>query len=223
MEAAAPWLVLQLADSAFPAGGFAHSAGLEAAAQHGEAAGDEGLRAFVADALWQSGHGALPFARAAHRDPARFEALDAAADAFLVNHVANRASRAQGRATLSACARSFDDAAVRDLDARARAARSPRHHAPVWGALLAALGVPLDEASRLLLFVTLRGVVSAAVRLNLVGTFRAQALQRECAPLLDEVLARCASIAPEDVAQTAPRLDLFAATHDALYARLFQS
>ena len=48
-------LVLQLADSAFPTGGFAHSAGLEAAAQLGEIEGPAGLRAFAEEALWQAG------------------------------------------------------------------------------------------------------------------------------------------------------------------------
>ena len=38
-----PFLLLQLADSAFPTGGFAHSGGLEAAYQLGEIDGPEGL------------------------------------------------------------------------------------------------------------------------------------------------------------------------------------
>src|SRR5437868_5024051 len=76
------WRVLQLADSAFPTGGFSHSAGLEAAAQQGEVPDAEALRTFVVGVLWQAGHGALPFLRAAYEqdaDPAR---LDAWCDAF---------------------------------------------------------------------------------------------------------------------------------------------
>src|SRR6185312_5576255 len=53
-------LLLQLGDSAFPAGGFAHSGGLEAAAQLGEVKGAEAVRAFCEQSLWQTGRGALP-------------------------------------------------------------------------------------------------------------------------------------------------------------------
>jgi len=79
------------------------------------------------------------------------------------------------------------------------------------------------DAQRLHLHLTLRGVVSAAVRLGLVGTHQAQALQAALAPALDEVLSTCGAFGVEDLAQTAPLLDLFAATHDRLYSRLFQS
>src|SRR5512141_1078646 len=103
------WTLLQLADSAFPAGSFAHSAGLEATAQAGEVRGPDGVRRFARDAIWQAGFGALPLVRAAFGELAALPSLDARADAFLANHVANRASRTQGRAFLSTAARVFPE------------------------------------------------------------------------------------------------------------------
>src|SRR5690348_11706297 len=100
-----PWLLLQIADSTFPTGGFAHSSGLEAAVQLGELAKDEeGLRAFCEESLWQTGFSALPFVAATHASPHEVEQHDALAQAFLSNHVANRASRAQGRAFIATAA-----------------------------------------------------------------------------------------------------------------------
>ena len=61
------FLFWQLADSAFPTGGFAHSGGLEAAWQHGEVANRGELVSFIEASLHQLGHAALPFVTAAYR------------------------------------------------------------------------------------------------------------------------------------------------------------
>lgn len=208
------WRFLQLADSAFPTGGFAHSAGLEAAAQAGEA---KDVAAFTRAALWQAGFGALPLAREAFLDPGALGRLDARADTFLANHVANRASRTQGGAFLATCHRVFP-AEVPEVPAGLCL-----HLAPLWGGAFRALGMSLQETQRLFLWNTGRSVLSAGVRLGLVGTYQAQRMLVDLAPALDEVATHCATLGVEALAQPAPLLDLLQGTHDRLHSRLFQS
>src|SRR3984957_6961394 len=219
----ARWQLLQIADSAFPAGGFAHSSGLEAAMHHGRARTAEGLDAYVREHLWNVGWASLPFVTAAFDAPGDVWALDAWADATITSHVANRASRTQGRTFLATCAQIFDEPAVLAMAARARTREVSAHLAPVFGASLAALGAARAAAQALHLYVALRGVASAAVRLGVVGPHEAQRLQRSHSRTLDAVLAACGNVAPDDAATAFPLLDLMGATHDRLYARLFQS
>jgi urease accessory protein len=216
-----PWLLWQIADSAFPTGGFAHSGGLEAAWQSGEVPGAEGVSLFLRHAIGQAGRGALPLLTPAHRMPARLEELDAIADAFLTNAVANRASRVQGRAFVSTCARVWASAALTDLDSRTRVLRG--HSAPLAGAVGRALDLPLEVTQRLFLFQTARGIVAAAVRLGIIGSYEGQRLQSECGSSLDAVLARCGALDERHLAQTAPVVDILQSAHDRLYSRLFQS
>ncbi|MDC0739756.1 urease accessory protein UreF [Polyangium mundeleinium] len=217
-------LLLQLADSAFPTGGFAHSGGLEAAAQLGEITGPSSLERFLLHNLEQAGAGALPMVTAAHTSPERFPALDRRQDAFLTNHVANRASRAQGRAWLAAASHSFGIASLRELRARSREDKSfCGHFAPLFGAIAARLGLSRGDAQRLFLFLHLRGLVSSAVRLSLLGPLEAQALQYRLTGAVLAVLARHETRGEEDLATTAPLVDLFQGHQDRLYSRLFSS
>jgi urease accessory protein len=215
------FLAWQLADSAFPTGAFAHSWGLEAAWQHGEIGDAAAVRRFVEAAVLQTAFGVVPLLNAAHQDPRRWGELDALADAFLINVVANRASRQQGRTLLATAARVWPSPAM-DL-ARDQASRLCAHLGPVTGVVFRTVGVPLDTAQQLLLFGTARGVVSAAVRLGILGSYEAQRLQVDAVPLLEACSARSARFDDDDLAQVAPIPDLLQATHDRLYSRLFQS
>jgi urease accessory protein len=215
------WLTWQIVDSAFPTGAFAHSWGLEAAWQQGEVADRDGLRRFLEASILQTGHASLPLVNDAYRSPEQLEALDAVADAFLLNAVANRASRIQGRALLGTAGRIWPSAELAALQARADATCA--HVAPVAGAAFCAIGLPLPTVQRVVLYGAARGVLSAAVRLGIAGSFEAQRMQYACSPWLEKIADRCGAHSIDDLAQTAPVLDLLQAGHDRLYSRLFQS
>jgi urease accessory protein len=213
------WTVWQIIDSAFPTGGFAHSGGLEAAWHAREVTDVITLRRFLRGSILQAGHAGLPLLNAAHNAPTEIDALDELCHAFLTNAVANRASRIQGRALLSTCRRIWPNDSLTALEARVRHA----HYGPITGAAFRALDFPRAFAQRLFLYQTLRGVIAAAVRLGIVGSYQAQRLQFECSSDLDFVLARCENLDERDLAQTAPLIDLWQLGHDRLYSRLFQS
>jgi urease accessory protein len=198
-------------------------AGLEAIWQHRRIQGGENLESYLRAQLHQTAHAAIPFAVAAHREPSRLATFDALCDAFLSNHVARRASTAQGQAFIMAASKAFkrNELAVIHHDIRAR--RIAGHIAPVFGAATAALGLSSTDAARLFLFLSLRGLISAAVRLGVVGPLEGQEVQWRMSVLAESLLESAISRPIESGAQTAPILDVLQGTQDRLYSRLFQS
>ena len=221
MPGTSDWQAWQVVDSAFPVGVFAHSWGLEAAWHAGYVDSDETLQQFVVDSIQQTGWSVLPLLNSAYQQPARLDELDELAHAFLTNSVANRASRVQGRTLVATASRVWPSRAMADLEMKVAAGWA--HVAPYSGVVFCSIGLPHEIAQKVVLYGTARGILSAAVRLGVVGSYQAQRMQHDVGEWLDVTLKHCAGLCAEEICQTAPVLDLLQGTHDRLYSRLFQS
>jgi urease accessory protein len=165
----------------------------------------------------------LPFVAEAFYEPRRFGEIDRLCDAFLSNHVANRASRSQGQAMLLAVERAFVLPSLGALRSRVLAEKLPGHLAPVFGAVTRQLEIDHSSALRLFLFLVLRTLVAAAVRLGITGPLEGQRMQWGLAPLAEQVQGRCKDLRAMDAAQSAPVLEILHGAHDRLYSRLFHT
>jgi len=168
--------------------------------------------------LDQLGHASLPFVLASFDAPKKLDDIDSLCDVFTSNHVANRSSRAQGRALLAAVERIFISE-IRNRQTRIEFA----HFAPAFGATLRGLEISRSTTARMFCFNHLRSVLAAAVRLNITGPMEAQILQHRLATKVESVLTLCETLTLDDLAQTTPLLDLWQGAQDRLYSRLFQS
>ena len=216
-------LVWQLADATFPAGGLAHSYGLEAAAKWNELNEVDSFREFLLAQLTHTAHTSIPPMQAVWKCPANVAAIDRFCHSFISNHVANRASRAQGKAFVLSTEAAFDLSVCRTMREEIRAGRMHGHFAVVFGAVTAALNIDIDQAIRMYLYIALRSMIAAGVRLNVVGALEGQKLQFGLGPFVTALAARCREFGPHDMEQTVPLVEIFQASQDRLYSRLFQS
>ncbi|CAK4773855.1 unnamed protein product [Aphanomyces euteiches] len=216
------WYTWQLVDSLYPTGGFAHSLGLESAVQEKIVTNSSTLRQFVVASLHQTANLLLPILYEAHANPtaANFLRLDALTHAMLTNHVAARASIAQGTAMLRVASTT---AAASSVLQDIKRNKVHGHHVVVFGIMCGSLGIGALATQRLLLFFTLRDTLSAATRLNVIGPLESAKLQTQLAPLAEKILQEKKDRPVEDAYQSAPFLDLVQARHDMLYTRIFNS
>ncbi|KAF8477873.1 hypothetical protein JB92DRAFT_3134285 [Gautieria morchelliformis] len=283
------YILLLLSDGNLPTGSFVASSGLESYVKHGFFASSvtshgstEKTMDFVRYSLESYSHSALPFVMDAHvsvsgmlaawkeRGVQTFEGcrdkiiqLDALYDAMTLNHVARRASKAQGVALLTLFSKGFSPPtwlASEDSDDDKRWSsissfvdhlkldirRSATHgHLPVfWGVLTAALRLSVERSQYLHLFLHARGLLSAAIRMNIIGPYAAQQLLLHAIrPLVQSQMAQCRHIhtgvalgastddqmqatlatTVDGPANTWPLGEILATRHDLQHSRIFNS
>jgi urease accessory protein len=211
---------------AFPVGAFAYSHGLEWAHEAGDVTDAAGLEAWLGDLLAYGAarNDAILFAAA-------YRAADAGDDAALAE-VAELAlalaaseerrleTTTQGDAFAGAIARSWPCGTV---DLLKGAWPGPLAYPAAVAAAAAGHGIPLPEALEAFALGFVGNLVSAAVRLGVVGQTDGQRVIAALVPQVRNLAALARDAALDDLGGCAFRSDLAALRHETQYTRLFRS
>jgi urease accessory protein len=216
---------LLLADGRFPAGGHAHSGGLEAAVQAGRVTGIEELESFLHGRLATTGPVTASFAAAAllAPDTDALALLDAELDARTASPALRLASRRQGRALLRAGRATWPSPVYDQLPVHP----DGPHHALALGLTAAAAGLTAERVALVGAYGVMTGPASAAVRLLGLDPYHVQALLARlagaCATVADTAVIAAGKSPAELPSNTAPLADLSAELHATWEVRLFAS
>ncbi|MEY9877523.1 urease accessory protein [Streptacidiphilus sp. MAP12-33] len=214
--------LLVLADGRFPAGGHAHSGGLEAAVKAARVEDPAALRSFCVGRLHTTGLtvAALAAAAASGTD---LSALDEAADARTPSPALRAASRRLGRQLLRAARAAWPAPA---LDTLATRFPGGAHQPLVLGVTATAAGLGPRDVATAAAYESVSGPVTACVRLLGLDPFEATAVLAQLADAIDRVArdaVAAAATGDVDALPTggAPLLEITAEDHARWPVRLF--
>ncbi|MEV6231363.1 urease accessory UreF family protein [Saccharopolyspora shandongensis] len=219
--------LLLLADGRFPAGGYAHSGGVEAAVAHGAVHDTDSLEAFCRGRLHTTGltTAGLAAAATAGHDPLL---LDDAADARTPVPALRAVSRKLGRQMMRAARATFPSAELEHL-----AAQRPRgaHQPVVLGLAARAAGLAPVDAAHAAAYESAGGPATAAVRLLGLDPLSVSCLLARLGAETDNVAEQAADAAARVASAgidalpsaSSPLLDITGEQHAAWTVRLFAS
>lgn len=221
--------LLQISDSAFPRGAFAHSYGLETYVAEERIASSTELEEFIASVLR---HGVatldgvyLREAFLAKQEGAlsRVVALDAAYDAARPVKSLRDASRSVGRQFLRTARGFIDDPFLDELEDAARSERTYGHYPITLSCVAESLDLACAEALESLCYGVVSGLVSAAVRLVPLGQTEGQRVISNLEGAVREAVETATTLSLDDAHSWGPGHEIRAMTHRRLHTRLFVS
>jgi urease accessory protein len=209
--------LLQLTDSSFPSGAYAHSFGLEWLDRQGPLDLEALLRVRLAENLARV---ELPLVREAHgaAKVTELQKLDRMADVLMPVAELRQASRSIGRSFLRAAASLAPEGILAEA-----AAHGVDHQPVVYGAVLRHWDITLKDGLQAYALQAMRQQLSAAQRLGRIGQSAVQELLHRLKPDIGLAVERSLRVPLEEAGSCTPWLDMAGMQHAGQFARLFLS
>ncbi len=207
--------LLQLADSAFPAGAYAYSDGLETLVQQDAVRSADDLHAFLQGQLHQGWGRCDPPACALGWAGTDLGELDSLLDLLKPVAGPHAASTRVAHNTYRVALRLWPD--------QLRGVVPARHQATAFGQVAARLGADQAATVTALISAWLLGRATSATRLMRLGGLDAQRVVSRLESDAAACVVRARTAGPGDLCSFAPSLDVAAAEQATLEVRLFQS
>jgi len=227
--AGTPWVapLLQLSDSFYPTGSYAHSFGLEGLVQEGAVHDRATLRTFLIEqALPQLARTYLPVAAQAFEaageppDWARLRSLCFLGRAVRGSREPREASEAIGRQRLQ-LAVMLHGGFAREFERRAEG--WPRPLSVIAAVEGRTLGLPCEAVLSTLVYAASAGLIAASVKLLRIGQNASQTLLAEAVRGAPALIAEAVALPPDGIGSFNPWWDVAAAGHETAEFRLFIS
>jgi urease accessory protein len=221
--------LLQFSDGLFPAGGYAHSFGLETLVQSGRVQTAQDVANFLRAHLENSAAPTDALLALAARKAALAQdlptclRLDQMTEALKMAAETREASRQMGRQTLRILSELSTNAFVKNFAAEVESGDAKAHNPIVFGIASATQNWLPEETAAAFLYATSAQITSASLRLLPLGQLVGQRILWSLAPLIASLAQSVESLTEDDIWSFTPEIEIAAMQHESLEARLFRS
>lgn len=226
---AALYRMLSWFSPAFPIGAFGYSHGLEAAAECGLVRDRDTLRGWIATILTRgTGRMDADILRDAHRAAAARNlrallAVNRLGLAFRATSEMALETAAQGEAFVATCRAAWPDPLLDRWAEKLEEVGETVCHPAAAGAATGCAGIPLEQALTGYLQAMTANLVSAGMRLGIVGQTDGQRVLAVLEPILGTAVASALTRDAGAFGGAAIAVDLVSIAHETQYTRLFRS